>query len=480
MTPVFGHGRLRLYLLKLLDESPRHGYEIIQQLRERFAGLYAPSAGTVYPRLARLESEGLIRHETDGGRKVYHITDAGRAELAAKAGELEALESEIRASVRDLAEGIRDEVRESARTVREELEAEAAQALRRQQEEQDEAREAQTARQQAEPQDAPGYGFPPEPPEPPIAAPPPAASDWTRDQWREWRREQQENWRRWRREQAEHWRRQAQAFHEQQREEHRRDWEQDRHGSRRDQRDQWKDWQRAWKEQWARQWKEQWDQQWREQRRAGSGPMGQPWNPESWMGLLGWVTSLPQQHASSSSSYTESEPADAVPDEAEQKREQWQQREAKHEARHQQDKRRDEKQGDRGRGRPHDWDPRRDWERFGPQLQSLFSDLRREGGALADAARRHGPLNEESLGMAHSILHSTLTELRDLFEGGGPGFGSRAAEPAAGPQDAKPGKAAGQVESEIRIDDPEQAAEPEPGTEPGTEPDEPRDTSPEQ
>jgi len=40
MTPVFGHGRLRLYLLKLLDESPRHGYEIIQQLRERFAGLY--------------------------------------------------------------------------------------------------------------------------------------------------------------------------------------------------------------------------------------------------------------------------------------------------------------------------------------------------------------------------------------------------------------------------------------------------------
>ena len=65
MPPVFGHGRLRLYLLKLLDESPRHGYEIIQQLKERFDGLYAPSAGTVYPRLSRLESEGLIRHETD-------------------------------------------------------------------------------------------------------------------------------------------------------------------------------------------------------------------------------------------------------------------------------------------------------------------------------------------------------------------------------------------------------------------------------
>src|SRR5882724_2434656 len=131
MTPVFGHGRLRLYLLKLLDESPRHGYEIIQQLRERFAGLYAPSAGTAYRRLARLESEGLVRHETDGGRKVYHITDAGRAELAAKAGELEALETEIRDSVFVLAEGIRDEVRESARTVREELEAEAREAAMR-------------------------------------------------------------------------------------------------------------------------------------------------------------------------------------------------------------------------------------------------------------------------------------------------------------------------------------------------------------
>src|SRR5579875_735177 len=131
MAPVFAHGRLRLYLLKLLDESPRHGYEIIQQLRERFAGLYAPSAGTVYPRLARLESEGLVRHETEGGRKVYYITEAGRAELAAKAGELDALETEIRASLHDLAEGIREEVRESARTVRDELEAQARAARAR-------------------------------------------------------------------------------------------------------------------------------------------------------------------------------------------------------------------------------------------------------------------------------------------------------------------------------------------------------------
>ena len=60
MPPVFAHGRLRLYLLKLLDEAPRHGYEVIRLLEERFQGLYAPSAGTVYPRLAKLEAEGLV------------------------------------------------------------------------------------------------------------------------------------------------------------------------------------------------------------------------------------------------------------------------------------------------------------------------------------------------------------------------------------------------------------------------------------
>ncbi|NUP41901.1 MAG: helix-turn-helix transcriptional regulator, partial [Streptomyces sp.] len=75
MAPVFAHGRLRLYLLKLLDESPRHGYEVIRLLEERFHGLYAPSAGTVYPRLAKLEKEGLVTHSTEGGRKIYALTD---------------------------------------------------------------------------------------------------------------------------------------------------------------------------------------------------------------------------------------------------------------------------------------------------------------------------------------------------------------------------------------------------------------------
>ncbi|MFF4262936.1 helix-turn-helix transcriptional regulator [Streptomyces virginiae] len=126
MPPVFAHGRLRLYLLKLLDEAPRHGYEVIRLLEERFQGLYAPSAGTVYPRLAKLEAEGLVTHATEGGRKVYSITDAGRAELADRGGELADLEVEIRDSVTELAAEIRDDVRGAAGDLRREMRAAAS------------------------------------------------------------------------------------------------------------------------------------------------------------------------------------------------------------------------------------------------------------------------------------------------------------------------------------------------------------------
>ena len=128
MPPVFAHGRLRLYLLKLLDEAPRHGYEVIRLLEERFQGLYAPSAGTVYPRLAKLEAEGLVTHATEGGRKVYSITDAGRAELADRSGELADLELEIRESVAELAAEIRDDVRGAAGDLRREMRAAASEA----------------------------------------------------------------------------------------------------------------------------------------------------------------------------------------------------------------------------------------------------------------------------------------------------------------------------------------------------------------
>lgn len=121
MSTIFGHGRLRLYLLKLLDESPRHGYEIISLLRDRFLGIYSPSPGTIYPRLARLETEGLVTHEVVGGKKVFSITDKGRAELNARLDELEELEQEISASVRDIAREVKEDVRDTVKSLREEL-----------------------------------------------------------------------------------------------------------------------------------------------------------------------------------------------------------------------------------------------------------------------------------------------------------------------------------------------------------------------
>lgn len=126
--PVFSHGSLRLYLLSLLAEQPRHGYELIQALSERFGGTYSPSAGTIYPRLAKLEDEGLVTKTSDGRKTVYAITDAGRAELAAREGELDAIESEVTDSVRRLADEVRSGVNAAMKSLRADLASAARQA----------------------------------------------------------------------------------------------------------------------------------------------------------------------------------------------------------------------------------------------------------------------------------------------------------------------------------------------------------------
>jgi DNA-binding PadR family transcriptional regulator len=131
MSPVFGHGRLRLYLLKLLEESPRHGYEVIRLLQDRFLGVYSPSPGTIYPRLARLEEEGLVSHEVVKGKKVYQLTDAGRDELEHRMDELADLEEELTESVRDIAREVQEDVRDTVRSLREEL-THAAREMRKQ------------------------------------------------------------------------------------------------------------------------------------------------------------------------------------------------------------------------------------------------------------------------------------------------------------------------------------------------------------
>jgi DNA-binding PadR family transcriptional regulator len=75
-------GDIRTAALLLLAEEPRNGYAIMREIEERSNGVWRPSPGSVYPALAQLEDEGLIRSEDSDGRKRFAITDAGREQIA--------------------------------------------------------------------------------------------------------------------------------------------------------------------------------------------------------------------------------------------------------------------------------------------------------------------------------------------------------------------------------------------------------------
>ena len=77
----FEFGEVRLAILSLLKDSPKHGYQLIKELTDRSSGVYRASAGTVYPTLQQLEDEGLIVSEAQDGRKVYRLTPEGAQEL---------------------------------------------------------------------------------------------------------------------------------------------------------------------------------------------------------------------------------------------------------------------------------------------------------------------------------------------------------------------------------------------------------------
>ncbi len=81
MGRKLGSSELQLVILALIEERPRHGYEIIKALEETSKGFYTPSPGMVYPALTYLEELGCATVETEGTKKLYQITDAGRAML---------------------------------------------------------------------------------------------------------------------------------------------------------------------------------------------------------------------------------------------------------------------------------------------------------------------------------------------------------------------------------------------------------------
>ena len=96
---MFGSGELRLVLLKLIADEPRHGYDLIRAIEEKTGGQYAPSPGVVYPTLTMLTDMGLIEEQAaEGSRKAFAVTDEGRQHLEGNAADVEALFARLEAA----------------------------------------------------------------------------------------------------------------------------------------------------------------------------------------------------------------------------------------------------------------------------------------------------------------------------------------------------------------------------------------------
>lgn len=106
--PRVGRGDVRLALLALLAEGPRHGYQLIQEIGERSGGVWQPSPGSVYPALQLLEDEGLIRAEQAEARRVFQLTDAGRTYSKEHAEELAGVWGAVTGTVDDSLVELRD------------------------------------------------------------------------------------------------------------------------------------------------------------------------------------------------------------------------------------------------------------------------------------------------------------------------------------------------------------------------------------
>lgn len=117
----FGRGRkakrgdVRAAILALLTEGPRNGYQIIQEIAERSEGGWKPSPGAVYPALQQLTDEGLVvSEENEGGRKAFHLTEAGRAYVDSHPDEVNAPWDEMRPDIDDNTQDVMDIAKQSA------------------------------------------------------------------------------------------------------------------------------------------------------------------------------------------------------------------------------------------------------------------------------------------------------------------------------------------------------------------------------
>nr|WP_233150701.1 PadR family transcriptional regulator [Sphingomonas sp. BT553] len=95
---MFDGGELRLVLLRLIADEPRHGYDLIREIEAMTGGAYAPSPGVVYPTLTLLDEMGLIgEQQSEGAKKRFAITDAGTTHLAERSEEVAGLLDRLRA-----------------------------------------------------------------------------------------------------------------------------------------------------------------------------------------------------------------------------------------------------------------------------------------------------------------------------------------------------------------------------------------------
>jgi DNA-binding PadR family transcriptional regulator len=109
---MFDSGALRLVVLGLIAEEPRHGYDVIKALEAKFQGAYSPSPGAIYPMLQMLEEADLVSSSADGNKRLYTITDQGRAYLEEHQAELDRVNAQVdQASNRFSGVAIGDEAR---------------------------------------------------------------------------------------------------------------------------------------------------------------------------------------------------------------------------------------------------------------------------------------------------------------------------------------------------------------------------------
>ena len=104
-SQMFESGEVKFVILRLLHEKPRHGYEVMRALEEKFGGHYTPSAGTVYPTLQLLEDEGYVRVVEADGKKVYHVTPEGERYLEEHRDLLDEILDRVRETVREFTGG---------------------------------------------------------------------------------------------------------------------------------------------------------------------------------------------------------------------------------------------------------------------------------------------------------------------------------------------------------------------------------------